>query len=477
MCGIAGVHIKPEYKGKIPAGRLLDWLLIGILPRGDHATGFLSVGFDNQVQMDKAPVDAKAFVKKRKSIKAEPQTVLAHTRYATQGDPKDNRNNHPVNYGTTFLVHNGWITNDDEIYKKYDMERHAEVDTEAIAASLWNACPADTWGSADKALSELEGAIAISAIDIRRPGEVLLARGFHSPLIYIEAKQFYMWASTLSALKLAWGKVFGTPPSDDKFSSLDEGDIMVIRNGVAEIGAFSPSYGTRYTSNDYAWAYEGYYGNKDYDDSPNSDGYWIYNSDGTREFKRYTKRLTAGRRMDIKEKLAFSTPYSRGVAMTDYQPFSPISSEMKQIETFEGWAQLDLDIHKLCVEYLADLVNLEESMIQWLLFHVEPDTLETHKGLQAVRDYLDSKYSQFYDEVMEDHLAEEETATAAVRDSETEKTMSEILDRALGRGDETKPYPSFNPLYACIECGQYEMEDSGYCMECEVKQEVRAKVG
>lgn len=509
MCGIAGLHIKPEYKGKIPAGRLLDWLLVGIQPRGTDATGFLSVGFDNQVQLDKAPIKASDFIKKRKSIKAEPQTILAHTRYATQGGPEDNRNNHPVNYATTFLVHNGWITNDYELYEKYDMERHADVDTEAIAALLWDKCAPDSWGNADKALEELEGAMAVAAIDIRRPGELLLARGYSSPLVYVENKQFIMWASTKEALKLAWGKVLGTPPADNKFKSLAEGDIFFIKDGETMIGSFSPSYGTRYTSSAYAYGYatwDDYDNDKKYGEQESfkfgtessTGGYWETMKDGTRIYRSYTKRLDGIQRAKIETDLVYTTPNSRGTAMGNRTPWTPLTHEYEKVKSYADWAMAELEIHNQVVDALAGKTSLDPEVIEWMLFHIDPAVLDMEKKLQTVRDFLDSQYTAVYDTLMEQFLKDEdEDYEKSILDSPpaaNETIMAEILKNATsgldaetkvkqittGKGDRDngiRPFPEFDPLYACLECGSAEMEDSGYCIECEVRKEVRASVG
>ena len=64
-----------------------------------------------------------------------------HTRYATQGIPEWNDNNHPIITGSVVGVHNGHVSNDDWMFKCVEDYvgndvRIAHVDSEAIFAAL-----------------------------------------------------------------------------------------------------------------------------------------------------------------------------------------------------------------------------------------------------------------------------------------------------------------------------------------------------
>lgn len=247
MCGIAGIHMKKP--GSIDGHKLerfINELLLGIEHRGKDATGLAAVTVDNRVTMSKEPIAASDFIKGRPSLGMDQlRTAILHTRFATQGHQSNNANNHPVLSGTTFVTHNGHISNDDELFREFDLGRIAEVDSEAIAAMI------DKYGL-DKvhlALQELQGGFAIAAIDpIRHPGMLVLAKGPSSPLIFFENNNFIVWASTLNAITEAWGNVFGTPPRTWKFSQLSEGQLLYIQDNLMEPLAFKvkPSY---YSSN------------------------------------------------------------------------------------------------------------------------------------------------------------------------------------------------------------------------------------
>ena len=50
--------------------------------------------------------------------------IVGHNRLGTGGDPKDNRNNHPFWNDKYIMVHNGTITNADDLIKKYNLDIH-----------------------------------------------------------------------------------------------------------------------------------------------------------------------------------------------------------------------------------------------------------------------------------------------------------------------------------------------------------------
>lgn len=58
--------------------------------------------------------------------------VIGHNRYKTQGDERDNKNNHPFKIGSFIVVHNGVLQNDDELKEKYKYEGGVETDSVII---------------------------------------------------------------------------------------------------------------------------------------------------------------------------------------------------------------------------------------------------------------------------------------------------------------------------------------------------------
>lgn len=146
MCGIAGYFVtKPGRIRPAALQSLAKGLLLGIEERGRDATGYAYVSRrDKFVRLAKAPVPATEFVGieghllSQEKIHAMPRSMLLHTRYATQGVPSDNRNNHPVYSKQTglCLIHNGWLVNEDALLDTFKLKKDAEVDTETYLRTI-----------------------------------------------------------------------------------------------------------------------------------------------------------------------------------------------------------------------------------------------------------------------------------------------------------------------------------------------------
>jgi predicted glutamine amidotransferase len=241
MCGIAGIHMKTP--GQIPGyklDRLVDELFLGIESRGRDASGFAACTVGGKsIQLAKEAKPAHEFIKGRPSLgPIDPvRTVILHTRFATQGHQSKNVNNHPVVCGTTFVVHNGHIGNDSELFRKKELVRCGEVDSEIIPALLQG----EAFANPVAALEELDGNLAIAAISPSDyPDQLILAKGWGSPLIMHENEHFIIWASTVEAIRNAWGKVFGTPPRPDKFLEFTEGGILMVNGAETTEATFEP---------------------------------------------------------------------------------------------------------------------------------------------------------------------------------------------------------------------------------------------
>lgn len=65
----------------------------------------------------------------------EPVIAMAHSRLVTNGRAERPENNQPVHWGDVTMIHNGIVVNVDEIWAaRPELQRHAEVDTEVLAA-------------------------------------------------------------------------------------------------------------------------------------------------------------------------------------------------------------------------------------------------------------------------------------------------------------------------------------------------------
>src|SRR6266496_5069554 len=236
MCCIAGFYLKDPDVVQNHDGleKFVDALFLGIQPRGEQATGFMAVGTDGAVVIDKKPVKASDFIQDRKLMPNNIKAALLHTRFRTKGTVDKEYNNHPVIYGNCFVTHNGSIWNDDFLFRKHELERHAEVDTEIIAA-LMDKSNFDI-EEMKKYLSDMSGPVACAMMDpVRHPNKLILVRTMGSPLIMIETPKMVLWASNHETLIDAWGLVIGTPPAKNKFEEVATRKFRVVTDeGVEE---------------------------------------------------------------------------------------------------------------------------------------------------------------------------------------------------------------------------------------------------
>lgn len=239
MCGIAGVYFpnakhKPFNRNKIE--KLVDELLKGIEPRGRDATGFATMTRHGVMDYEKSDLEAKEFIKWRSSIDRQTKTILLHTRFATKGTPKVLANNHPVIYNSTAIIHNGHISNDDELFVSEEMERKAEVDSEVIAA-LFHKYGID---KAHIPLQKLDGNYAVAVMDERTPNKLILAKGWGSPLQIFPGKDIIIWASTSTAIQDACEKALNFRPKWQDIEDLKLGELLYAENRYREILKFEP---------------------------------------------------------------------------------------------------------------------------------------------------------------------------------------------------------------------------------------------
>jgi len=233
MCGIAGFVVKDPTK-TVDRDALLDALLREIDHRGGDATGFVAYGPDSIV-WDKAACGADDFIQERRRVPANATAVVAHTRFATQGNPGFSRNNHPIRRGPFYLTHNGHVTNDRALFASTGLVPHGTVDSEAIAALLEARGTLDGCG---QALEAIDGSAAVAVLD-SRDGSVLLARVSGSPLHVLETRRVIIYGSTSTAVSRAHVLAIGSL-GRTKVEYWHEGEGAVIRDGRIHPFTFDP---------------------------------------------------------------------------------------------------------------------------------------------------------------------------------------------------------------------------------------------
>jgi glucosamine 6-phosphate synthetase-like amidotransferase/phosphosugar isomerase protein len=197
MCGIAGYSLRS--RSNVDRTLAAQALLAAIAERGADAVGYAyrapDVAYATVVKQ-RTPASQ---LLERVSVPGEANQLLVHVRDYTKGHPSIAANNHPVRHGPVVGIHNGIITNDDELLAPHSCARaepRMTVDSEAIFAIA-----AHSRNDA-RALEHLRGAMATGWLDEREPEVVFVARGSGRPLWIAEARNAVFFASTKLALEV-----------------------------------------------------------------------------------------------------------------------------------------------------------------------------------------------------------------------------------------------------------------------------------
>src|SRR5438132_6653723 len=197
MCGIAGYSLRS--RSDLERTLAAQALLAAIAERGADAVGYAYRGpRDTYATVVKQRTPASLLLD-RVSVPQGMNQLLVHVRDYTKGHPSIAANNHPVRHGPVVGIHNGIITNDDELLAPHAcarVEPRMTVDSEAIFAIA-----AHSRNDA-RALEHLRGAMATGWLDEREPGVVFVARGTGRPLWIGEGREGVFFASTKLALEV-----------------------------------------------------------------------------------------------------------------------------------------------------------------------------------------------------------------------------------------------------------------------------------
>lgn len=254
MCGIAGAYLRdPGFS--VDLDGVLNTMLDEIEHRGGDATGYLALNAEGVAEWHRAACDVPDFVKYRRPVPKGTMTIMAHTRYATQGLPAFIENNHPIRRGSFYVIHNGHVSNDQQLFKLAKRDRFGQVDSEAIPARISSLGSLDF---VDVVMEEIEGAAAIAAVDSKNPRDLVLAKGHSSPLFVLVTNKIVLWGSTYATVEKAYKKHIGRLPKKRRIESLISGDLIRFTDGKqerSEFLAYAPKYTTKWaTTSEKAWA-------------------------------------------------------------------------------------------------------------------------------------------------------------------------------------------------------------------------------
>jgi glucosamine--fructose-6-phosphate aminotransferase (isomerizing) len=216
MCGIVGALAQRDVSSILLEGlRRLEY-------RGYDSAGIALI---NEHKLDRF----RALGKVQKLVDKVPENQagkigIAHTRWATHGEPSES-NAHPhFSRNRIAIVHNGIIENYKDIRDRLlddGYQFDSETDTEVVAHLIDSLYKDDLFEAVRQAVNQLRGAFALAIIATDDP-DTLVACRRGSPLVVGIGIEENFIASDVSALL----------PVTSRFIYIDEGDRVVLNKKI-----------------------------------------------------------------------------------------------------------------------------------------------------------------------------------------------------------------------------------------------------
>jgi len=221
MCGIVGAVAQREVSEILIDGlQKLEY-------RGYDSAGVAIVDSEHKLTRVRRLGKVKELADAVKSMESMGSTGIAHTRWATHGEPSE-VNAHPHVSASISIVHNGIIENHEPLrilLQERGYEFKSQTDTEVIAHLVeWELRSVDSLREAvQKTVAQLEGAYGMVALDSRDPSRVVVARSGSPIVIGLGIGENFLASDQLALLNVT-----------RRFMYLEEGDVAEItRQDVA----------------------------------------------------------------------------------------------------------------------------------------------------------------------------------------------------------------------------------------------------
>jgi len=221
MCGIVC------YVGKNKATPILMEGLKRLEYRGYDSAG-LAVQDGNHIDYYRAVGKIFELEKKINGLEINGTSGIAHTRWATHGEPSEiNAHPHRDMNEDVFVIHNGIIENYMPIKRRLEKEGvifRSETDTEVLAHLIAINFNGDLKESVRKTMSMVEGTFGMAVIHRKVPGEIVVARR-GSPLIIGVGEDGNFAASDVSAMVRYTNKVVHL--NDNELATITKDDFYI----------------------------------------------------------------------------------------------------------------------------------------------------------------------------------------------------------------------------------------------------------
>lgn len=221
MCGIVG------YIGNRPAYEILIKGLHRLEYRGYDSAGVAMVTRQGNLNIYKTRGKVEDLERFCNSKDISGEAGIAHTRWATHGEPNDiNAHPHVSRSGKIALVHNGTIENYNVLKEALELqgcEFQSETDTEVLVKLIeyikeTNNCTLVE--AVREALNEVVGAYAIAVVDTTDPDTIIGARKSSPLVIGIGKDETFLASDATPIIEYT-----------DKVVYLNDDEIAIIRRG------------------------------------------------------------------------------------------------------------------------------------------------------------------------------------------------------------------------------------------------------
>ncbi|KRM15080.1 glucosamine--fructose-6-phosphate aminotransferase [Companilactobacillus nantensis DSM 16982] len=222
MCGIVGV---------IGNNKTTDILLNGLEKLEYRGYDSAGIYVNNQKGKDFLVKEVGKISKLENAVTDDVQGLvgIGHTRWATHGTPTvENAHPHFSADNRFYLVHNGVLTNFEELKTKYlaDVKFSSQTDTEVAVQLVDHFAKEGLDGEAAfrKALSLIEGSYAFAMVDKEQPDRIFVAKN-KSPLLIGLGDGFNVICSDAMAML----------DQTHQFVEIHDGEVVILKKGSVEI--------------------------------------------------------------------------------------------------------------------------------------------------------------------------------------------------------------------------------------------------
>ena len=216
MCGIVAVAARRDCTEILLEGlRRLEY-------RGYDSAGFALIDRDGQLSSHKCLGRVSALEEAQLKAPIQGGTGIAHTRWATHGEPSVvNAHPHIINYRIA-VVHNGIIENHSALREQLAKEGRtcvSDTDTEVVAQLIESAVASGKGllDAVQQVLPQLEGAYALAIVDREAPDHIVVARQGSPLVLGIGIGENFAGSDTLALRSVT-----------DTFIYLEDGDLAEL---------------------------------------------------------------------------------------------------------------------------------------------------------------------------------------------------------------------------------------------------------